>query len=85
MSKYKYTGIFLRQRSSRRWVVTAGGEEFPFMRKSHAVMAFRATLETFPDARIIEETVIHSKSPAGVTRTVSKPIRIDITNEIKLH
>lgn len=85
MSKYRYTGIFLRQMTSRRWIVSAGGEEFPFVRKNLAVKAFKACLETFPDARLIEETTMHFKSPAGITRTVSKPIRIDITNEIKQH
>lgn len=81
MSKYKYTGIFLRQQTSRRWIVSAGGEEFPFVRKNLAVKAFKACLETFPETRLIEETTMNFKSPAGITRTVSKPIRIDITSE----
>lgn len=82
MSRYKYTGIFLKQRTERKWIVSAGGEEFPFGRKKLAVTAFLAARRRFPDARLLERTTLYFKSPAGVTRSTAEPFDIDITYQL---
>lgn len=65
-------------------MVTFDGDECLFHKKSLALLSFRHARETFPDARILEQTMIFSKSPTGLTRSIGEPFRIDITRSIEL-
>jgi hypothetical protein len=85
MSRYKYTGIFLKQRTEKKWVVVFKGDECLFHKKSLALLSFRRTRKSFPDARILEQTTVFFQSPAGLTRSIGDPFRIDITRSVELH
>lgn len=84
MSRYKYNGIFLKQRTEKNWVVAFDGEECLFHKKSLALLSFRHARETFPNARILEETTVFNESPAGLRRSIGEPFRIDITRSVEL-
>lgn len=84
MSRYKYTGIFLKQRTEKKWVVAFDGDECLFHNKSLALLSFRHARKTFPDARILEQTTVFFQSPAGLTRSIGDPFRIDITRSVEL-
>lgn len=51
MSRYKYTGIFLKQRTEKKWVVAFDGDECLFHKKSLALLPFRHAREKFSDAK----------------------------------
>ena len=84
MSRYKYTGVFLKQRTEKKWVVVFNGDECLFHKKSLALLSFHHAREEFPDARILEQTTVFSQSPAGLCRSIGEPFRIDITRSVEL-
>lgn len=80
MGRYKSAGIFLKQREERKWILVLDGEEFPFFRRHLAVLSAKAAMERYPDLKLFEETVIHTRT--GCFRLPDKKFRIDITNEL---
>ena len=81
MTKFKYTGIFTLSRTIRRWIVVADGEEFPFDRKKHALMAAAACRATGLETKLIEDTTLRFRSPAAIDFHEEK-FQIDISNQI---
>ncbi len=79
MSRIKQEGIFHRTRTTRRWLVTVDGEEFPFRTKALAVKAARATSGAGAGVRLLEETKIVQQTGMGKVRVDT--FRIDMTGE----
>ena len=80
MTKYKPRGIFIKQREERKWIVCFGGDEFPFIQKSHAFASARVAMEYYDDVKLYEETIIHTRT--GCFRLPDTRFRIDITYKL---
>ena len=81
MTKFKYAGIFTLCRTIRRWIVIADGEEFPFDRKKHALMAASACRSRGLETKLMEDTTLRFRSPAAIDFHDEK-FQIDISNQI---
>lgn len=80
MTRYKPAGIFIKQREEKKWIVSFGGDEYPFKQKSHAFASARVAMEYYDDVKLFEETIIHTRT--GCFRLNDTRFRIDITYKL---
>lgn len=65
----------------RVWIVVVDGDEIKFHKKGLALLASSASIQTFPDTRLLERTTLCFQSGCGLNRDEQK-FEIDITNQI---